>query len=155
MVIPDDRTTAPKLLVVIDHHEARVYRTRVQGTIPVRIVSYDPHGYGRDKHSALEWAESKRLSGRKGFYEAIAKTLLGAEQVLLFGSGTGRSSAMEKLLADLKDHHPVVAKKVIGWVIVDAHQTTGGQLLAKARDFYAEFNRKSSGITDGWQRRTL
>ena len=154
MVIPDDRTTAPKLLVVIDHHEARVYRTRVHEAIPVRIVPYDPHGYGNDQHSALEWAEGKRLSGRKSFYEAIAKTLLGAEQILLFGSGTGRTSAMEKLLADLKDHHPDMAKKVIGSVIVDAHHATGGQLLAKAKDFYADFNRKSSGITDGWLRRT-
>ena len=36
--------------------------------------------------------------------EAIAKTLRGAEQVLLFGSGTGRSSAMVMLHADLKAH---------------------------------------------------
>ena len=61
---------------------------------------------------------------------------------MLFGSGTGKSSAMEQLLADLKDHHPDVAEKVIGSVLVDAHHTTESQLLAKARDFYAEYNRK-------------
>ena len=49
---------------------------------------------------------------------------------------------MEQLLADLKDHHPDVAEKVIGSVLVDAHHTTESQLLAKARDFYAEYNRK-------------
>jgi hypothetical protein len=61
---------------------------------------------------------------------------------LLFGSGTGRSSAMEQLLADLRDHHPDVAEKVIRSVVIDAHHTTENQLLALARDFYAEYNRK-------------
>jgi hypothetical protein len=108
----------------------------------VSIVPYDPHGYRKHLHSAHEWTDGKRQPERKSFYEAIAKTLRGAEQVLLFGSGTGRSSAMEMLLADLRDHHPDVAEKVIRSVLVDAHHTTEAQLLAKARDFYAEFNRK-------------
>jgi hypothetical protein len=108
----------------------------------VRIVPFDPHGHVRHLHSAHEWTDGKRPPERKSFYEAVAKTLRGAEQVLLFGSGTGRSSAMEQLVADLKDHHPDVAAKIIGSVIVDAHHTTEDQLLAKARESYAEYNRK-------------
>jgi hypothetical protein len=137
-----DPNTAPHLLVVIDHREAKVYRTEVHGAVPERIVPYDPHGYGKHLHSAHEWTDGKRPPERKSFYEAVAKTLRGAEQVLLFGSGTGRSSAMEMLFADLKAHHPDVAGKVVGAVVVDAHHTTEGRLLARARDFYAEFNRK-------------
>ena len=38
---------------------------------------------------------------------------------------------MDQLLADLKDHHPDVAK-VVGSVVVDAHHTTENQLLARA-----------------------
>jgi hypothetical protein len=142
MAKTDERETAPHLLVVIDHQEARVYRTEVHGAVPERIAPYDPHGYGKHLHSAHEWSDGKRQPERKSFYEAIAKTLQGAEQVLLFGSGTGRSSAMEMLLADLKAHHSDVARKIIGSVVVDAHHTTEAQLLAKARDFYAEFNKK-------------
>jgi hypothetical protein len=142
MVMHHKTATVPHLLVVIDHQEARVYRTEVHGSVPERIVPYDPHGYGKHLHSAHEWTDGKRQPERKSFYEAIAKTLVGAEQVLLFGGGTGRSSAMEMLLADLKSHHPDLAGKIIGSVIVDAHHTTEGQLLAKAREFYAEFNKK-------------
>ena len=142
MVTPHDRTTPRHLLVVLDHQEARVYSTEVHGAVPVRISPFDPHEYGKHLHSAQEWTDGKRQPERKSFYEAIAKTLRGAEQVLLFGSGTGRSSAMEYLLADLKSHHPDVAEKIIGSVVVDAHHATEGQLLAKAREFYAEFNRK-------------
>ena len=142
MAKPDERESAPHLLVVIDHHEARVYRTEVHGAVPVRIAPYDPHGYGRHLHSAHEWTDGKQPPERKSFYEAIAKTLRGAEQVLLFGSGTGKSSAMDHLLADLKEHHPDVAGTVIGSVVVDAHHTTENELLARAREFYAEYNRK-------------
>ena len=142
MATLDEREAAPHLLVVIDHHEARVYRTEVRGSVPVSVAPYDPYGYGRHLHSAHEWTDGKRQPERKSFYEAVAKTLRGAEQVLVFGSGTGRSSAMEMLLADLKDHHPDVAEKVIGSVHVDAHHTTENQLLAQAREFYAEHNRK-------------
>jgi len=35
-----------------------------------------------------------------------------------------------------------VAATVVGTVVVDAHHTTEDQLLAQAREFYAEFNRK-------------
>lgn len=134
--------TASHMLVVIDHLEAKVYRTEVRGAVPERIVPYDPEGHGRHLHSAQEWTDGKRLPERKSFYEAVAKTLQGADQILLFGSGTGRSSAMEMLLADLKVHHPAVAGKVIGSVVIDAHHTTEGNLLAKAREFYDAFNRK-------------
>jgi hypothetical protein len=141
MATPDKTEPAPHLLVVIDHQEARVYRTEVSGAGPERISPYDPHGHGRHLHSALEWTDGKRAPERKSYYEAVAKTLRGAGQVLLFGSGTGRSSAMDQLVADLKAHHPDVAGTIIGAVVVDAHHTTEDQLLARAREFYAEFNR--------------
>jgi predicted RNA-binding protein with PIN domain len=138
----ETQSDASHLLVVLDHHEAKVYQTEVRGAVPESILPYDPHGYKKHLHSANEWTEGKRLPERKSFYEAIAKTLHGAEQVLLFGSGTGRSSAMDMLVADLKAHHSDIAKKIIGAVVVDAHHTTENQLLAKARDFYSEFNKK-------------
>jgi hypothetical protein len=138
----EERLADLHLLVVIDHHEARVYQTEVHGAIPMQLVPYDPHGHGKHLHSAHESTDGKRQPERKSFYEAIAKTLQGADQILLYGSGTGRSSAMEMLLTDLKAHHKDIAEKIIGSVVVDAHHTTENQLLAKARDFYAEFNRK-------------
>ena len=138
---PEQKANA-HLLVVIDHHEARVYRTEVHGAVPMRVEPYDPHGYGRHLHSASEWTDGKGQHERKSFYEAIAKTLQGAEQVLMFGSGTGKSSAMEHLLGDLRQHHADVAKKVIGSIVVDTHHATENQLLARAREFYEEYNRK-------------
>jgi hypothetical protein len=142
MVAQDKQQAVPHLLVVIDHHEARIYRTENQGSAAERVVPFDPHGYGRHLHSANEWTDGKRQPERKSYYEAIAKTLRGADQVLMFGSGTGRSCAMDQLLADLKTHHSDVAEKVIGSVLIDASHMTEQHLLSQARDFYAEYNLK-------------
>jgi hypothetical protein len=125
------------LLVVIDHREARVYRAELHGSVPQRVVPYDPHGFGRHLHNVEDDGNGQRKPERKSFYESVAKTLRGAEQVLVFGSGTGASSAMDQLLAALKHDHPDVAKRVVGSLVVDAQHLSEDQLLAKARDFYA------------------
>jgi hypothetical protein len=126
-----------QLLVVVDHHEAKIYRTGENGAAAKQIEPYDPHGFGRHLRSDTEETDGKRKPERKSFYEAIAKTLRGAESVLIFGSGTGESSAMEQLLADLKKNHKDVAEHVVGSVVVDAHHQTEGQLLAQAREHFA------------------
>ena len=137
MATHDPSDAAPALMVVIDLHEAKVYRTDARDADPEWIVPYDPHGHGRYPHSAHEWTDGKRPAERKSYYEAVAKTLTGAGRIVLFGGGTGRSSAMDQLMADLTDHHPQVAAKVIASVVVDTHHTTEAQLLARARELFA------------------
>ncbi len=128
------------LLVVIDHRHASVYKTELHGSVPQKVTPYDPHGLGRHLHNVQDDSNGQRKPERRSFYEAIAKTLQGAEQILLFGSGTGASSAMEELLAQLKHHHDDVAKRVVGLVVVDETHLSENQLLAKARDFYADLS---------------
>jgi hypothetical protein len=124
------------LLVVIDHRQARIYNAELRGTVPTSITPYDPHGYGRDLHYNQDDSNGQRKPERKSFYEAVAKTLQGAKQILMFGTGTGASSAMEQLMLDLKKHHHELAERVIKTVAVDEHHLTEGQLLAKARDLF-------------------
>jgi hypothetical protein len=124
------------LLVVIDHREARVYQTELQGSVPQRVMPYNPGGFGRHLHYVQDDSNGQRKPERKSFYEAVAKTLRGAEKVLLFGSGTGTSSAMAQLLAELKQHHADLAKRVVGTVVIDESHLSEDQLLAKAREVY-------------------
>ena len=125
------------LLVVIDHREARIYKAELSGSVPQRVVPYDPHGYGRYLHYVQDDSNGQRRPERVSFYDAVAKTLQGAAAILLFGSGTGASSAMDQLLAQLKQHHPELAGRVIAHVAVDEGHLTENQLLAKAREFFA------------------
>jgi hypothetical protein len=136
-VDPQAEAAGIHLLVVIDHRQASVYKTEVHGSVPQRIIPYDPDGFDRHLHYVQDDSNGQRKPELKSFYEAIAKTLHGAEQILLFGGGTGASSAMEELLIELKHHHGDVAKRVVGSVVLDETHLTEDQLLAKAREFYA------------------
>jgi hypothetical protein len=78
-------------------------------------------------------SNGQRKPEQKSFYEAVARTLHGAQKILMFGVGTGASSAMEQLLATLKRDHQDLAKRVAGSIVVDEHPLTEDELLAKAR----------------------
>jgi hypothetical protein len=88
MATSDKTATAPHLLVVLDHQEARVYRTEVVGAVPERIAPYDPHGYGKHLHSAHEWTDGKRQPERNLAVSLIALETHGRRGLprLLLGS---------------------------------------------------------------------
>jgi len=125
-------------LVVIDHREARIFRTELHNAVPQRITPLDPHGFGRNLHNNQADADGKTKPELRSFYESIAKTLHPATEILLFGAGTGSSSAMEQLLAELKKYHHPIASRVVGTVTIDASHLTEDQLLKEARAFYAQ-----------------
>ena len=132
------QSTGMHLLVVIDHREARIYSTELQGSVPQRVTPYSPNGVDRHLHYVQDESNGQRKPEQASFYEAVAKTLQGAKEILLFGSGTGASSAMEQLVAELKHRHWQIAERIVGRVVVDEQHLTENQLLAKARDFYAK-----------------
>jgi hypothetical protein len=134
--LPTPAATGTHLLVVIDHREARIYSAELHGSIPERITPYDPFGFGRDLHYNQDDSNGQRKPEQKSFYEAVAKTLRGAQQILMFGTGTGASSAMEALAADLKHNHHDIADRIIGAFAVNEHHLTEDQLLAKARELF-------------------
>src|SRR5437588_837150 len=47
---PNNVAEGAQLLVVIDHRQARVYKTEMHGSVPEWLTAYDPHGFGRHLH---------------------------------------------------------------------------------------------------------
>jgi hypothetical protein len=137
---PHPAVAGTHLLVVIDHREARIYAAEVHGTVPMRITPYDPYGFGRSLRYVQDDSDGQRKPELKSFYEAVAKTLQGAQQILVFGTGTGASSAMKQLVMDLTKHHHDVAGRIIGSEVINEHHLTENQLLAMAR---GRFNQAS------------
>jgi hypothetical protein len=133
------------VLVVIDHREARIYRTELSGSVPQRITPDDPRGDGRHLHYVEDDSNGPRKPERRSFYEAFAAALAGAGQVLVFGAGTGASSAMDRLLAELRRHHADLARRVVGSIVVDETHLTEDQLLAASREFYARMPAAEGG----------
>ena len=133
---PIDTNSKLRLLVVISQHETLIFRSEEKGSVPERLHPFDPHGTLRMlKHTQGNNAEA-RAPESLAYYEAISKTLTGAEEILLMGSGTGASSAMTHLKDYLETHHKDTAASIVGALTVDIEALTEGQLLQEARAFY-------------------
>lgn len=128
--------SGPNVLVVLDHRQARIYKAEGHGAVPERLTPYDPLGEGRHLHYVENDSNGQRRPEDSGFYQAIATRLRGAEKILMFGSGTGASSAMNRLLDELEQHHAGLADRVVGTIVVDQQHMTDDQLLARAREYY-------------------
>ena len=125
-------------LLVIDHHDARIYRTEIHGAIPLKILPHEPEAHMRLANDAEDFSRGKDKPDTNSFFKPVAGVLQAGGQILIFGAGTGTSSEMEQFIAWLKLHHPDQARHIIGSQVVDEHHLTGDQLLAKAREFYAK-----------------
>lgn len=124
------------LLVVIDHQEARIFKTELHGAVPEKVVPHDPHGFGRHLHNLHDTAKGQHHPIPKSFFEDVAKTLKGAGQILIFGTAKGGGSAMNELVDFLHTHDKELFERVIGAQIVDESHLSEDQLLAMAREFY-------------------
>ena len=133
-------------LLVIDHHEARIFETELDGPIPHKILPYQPKSHFRHAHNSIKTSKGQEKPDPNTFFEPVSKALQGTGQILVFGTGTGTSSEMEQFTAWLKHHHPESAKRIIGSVTVDEHHLTEGELLAKAREFYAAALTPEGGV---------
>ncbi|MDI1337881.1 MAG: hypothetical protein PSU94_17005 [Lacunisphaera sp.] len=123
-------------LVVINHHEARLFHSVAHGTAPKHILARHPDGQIGQSHSSKNFSKGKEKPGANGFFAPIAVALQPAGPILIFGSGTGNASEMDQLVAWLHVHHAELARRVVGTQVIDEHHLTDAQLLGKARDFY-------------------
>ena len=124
-------------LLVIDHHEARIFRSKIHGAHPGRILPPSAKEYFHHARDSEDISRGKEKPDPNSFFEPVAKALQAAGQILIFGTGTGASSEMEQFITWAKAHHPDMARRIIGSRAVDEQHLTEDQFLAKARDFYA------------------
>ncbi len=134
---PETNASETHWLVVIDHHEARIFRSEMHGAIPQQILPHEPDDFFRHAHNSRDFSRGQEKPDPNSFFEPVARVLQAPGQILIFGTGTGTSSEMEQFMAWVKLHHPALAKRIIGWLVVDEHHLSPDQLLAKAREFYA------------------
>jgi hypothetical protein len=126
----------PHWLLVINHHEARIYRSEMDGTVPLRILPHEPTDFFRHARHSEDFSRGREKPDPNSFFEPVAKELQPAGQILVFGTGKGTSSEMEQFLGWLKIHHGELAGRIIGSETIDEHHLSEGQLLARARAFY-------------------
>jgi hypothetical protein len=133
--LPDVAPHAADYLLVIDHREARLFRSELHGAVPEMHLPHEPDDYFRHAHHSRQFTRGQEKPDPNSFFGPIAGALRGARRIVVFGTGTGTSSEMEQFVGWLKTHHAELSKRVAGSLVVDEHHLTEGQLLAKARDF--------------------
>lgn len=138
------------LLLVIDHHEARIFHTEINGGVPERLQARHPSGHFRHAAGSKDFSRGQERPDPTTFFEPVARALHESGQILVFGSGTGMGSEMSQFMGWVKIHHPDVARRVVGAMVVDEHHLTDGQLLAKARACYVDAARSAGA--DGHRR---
>jgi hypothetical protein len=137
---PVANTEETHMLLVIDHHEARLFRSELHGAIPQQILPHEPDEYFRHTHNSRDFLRGQEKPDPNSFFEPVARAIQAASRILIFGTGTGMSSEMDQFVGWLKQHHPELSKRVIGSIVIDEHHLTAGQLLQKAREFYTNAN---------------
>ena len=134
--LPGGAENEPHWLLVIDHREALIYRSTASGAVPQQIRPHVPEDFFRHAHHSRDFTRGQEKPDPNSFFEPVAGLLNGAGKILVFGTGTGMSSEMDQFLDWLKAHHPELAKRIVGSVVVDERHATEDQLLAKAREFF-------------------
>jgi hypothetical protein len=116
-----------RMVVVIDHHAAHLYQDR-GGSRPedeVSLKPYDPFGFHHHLiHRKEAHYEGERVPEETSFYEEIAEDLVHAQEIVLIGHATGKSSAVEFLSEYLKTHHPDTFRRIVATEMTDLSALT-------------------------------
>ena len=131
----DPEPAAPALMVVVDHHGARIYRIDAASAHPAgrEIRPYDPHHFLHHlTHRDQSRERGQRAPEEAAFYQQIAAALASAGRIIVVGHGTGKSNAAEHLLEYLRADHRETYQRVVREIGVDLSAITMPQLLALA-----------------------
>lgn len=126
---------APTLMVVVDHHGAKIYRidTASGDAAKREIRPYDPHHFLHHlTHKEQSREQGQRAPEDAGFYERIADALAAGGGVVVVGHGTGKSNAAQHLTEYLREHHRETYRRIVREVQADLSAATTPQLLALA-----------------------
>ncbi len=131
-----ETASALRLLVVINQQEALIFKSEEKGSVPERVQPDDSRGALHHLKHIKGADKGAQLTENISYYKEIAGSLVGAEELLLMGNGTGASSAMNHLKEFLEKHHQEIAEKIVGCLTADLEAMTEGEYLKEARAFF-------------------
>jgi hypothetical protein len=126
---------APTLMVVVDHHGAKIYRIDTASSDASRreLRPYDPHHFLHHlTHKEQSREQGQRAPEDVGFYEAIGDALAAGGRIVVIGHGRGKSNAAQHLTEYLRTHHRETYQRIVHEIGADLSAITTPQLLALA-----------------------
>ena len=119
-------------IVLIDHHQARLFAPGGDHAVPLVIHPHDDdgsrrrveHKQGNDDHDGGHASEDE------DYYRRIAADLADAPRIVVLTDGKGRASAGEYLVAYVQRHFPALAERIVATDTVDISKTSDGEAIA-------------------------
>lgn len=133
---PIEYTQPCRMVVVVDHHAAHIFRDLGESRpkAEVTIEPYDPHHFHHHLvHRKEAHYQGDRVPEEAAFYEEVAAALVPANEIVLIGHGTGKSSAVVVLVEYLKKHHIDVSRRVKATETADLSALTEPEIEAIAK----------------------
>jgi len=99
---------APDLLVVVDHHGAKIFQVDVTSDEASEHVirPYDPHHFLHHlTHKDQDRERGQRTPEEPAYYERIAQAVAAGGRIVVVGHGEGKSNAADHLTEYLRTHH--------------------------------------------------
>lgn len=131
-----NRALPGRVIVVVDHRGAHIYGD-IEASRPVDEVTVkpnDPFGFHRHLvHRKEAHYRGEHVPEESSFYEEIAGHLAKAQEIVLIGHGTGKSSAVNYLGDYLKVHHAEVFRRIIATEVADLSAVTEPEIEAIAK----------------------
>jgi hypothetical protein len=133
---PDESVVASSIMVVVDHHGAKLYL--ISGAPDAgsayEIKPYDPHHFLHHlTHKDQSREQGQRAPEDSAFYERIAQALANGGKILVVGHGTGKSNSAHHLTEYLRAHHPAIYGRIVRELVADLSSITPPQLLEMAQ----------------------
>jgi hypothetical protein len=155
MAATGDVCATNRLVVVVDHHGAHIYKDLAQRT-PEQMATVTPHDPFHFHHHLIHRKEAhyrgERVPEESAFYEEIAKHLADAQEIVLIGHGTGKSNAVGYFAEFLKQHHFEIFQKVTATEIADLSALTDPEIEALAKKHLAGSQAASPAKRDRYDR---
>ena len=133
---PEEFIQPRRTIVVIDHHAAHIFSDLSEGGSrdAVTITPYDPYHYHHHLvHRKEAHYEGDRVPEERSFYEEVAAALVSANEIVLVGHGTGKSSAVRVLEEYLNKHHIDLSRRVKATELIDLSALTAPEIEAIAK----------------------
>lgn len=132
----DPAPAEPELLIVVDHHGAKIFHidAAAETTADPVIRPYDPHHFLHHlQHKDQSQERGQRAPEEPAYYEEIATAVAVGGAITVVGHGTGHSNAAHHLVEYLKTHHSETYRRIVQEKVADLSAITDAQLVELAR----------------------
>ena len=133
---------SPIAVVAVTQNDTRIWLAGLDpDSLPIHLRPPSDLGQHHHVRQAQHHRGHDTDHSDPAYYESIARTLVGVDEILMVGHGHGKANHMLRFTQYLERKHPEVARSVVGAVDSDLDALTEAQLLAEARSWFRTYHR--------------